>query len=97
MGGTMTREQILNAAINTWGQNAQLDMMVEEMSELAKAICKYKRGAQIPRVLVEQIREEMADVQIVLDQLKIMFGKVEGIETEKLERLKGRIKREATR
>lgn len=38
------------------------------------------------------MREEMADVQIVLDQMKIMFGDVSEIECMKLERLEKRMK-----
>ena len=85
------RRRILQAAIDTWGIPPQLDMMVEEMSELTKAICKYKRGARIPAALIAHIREEMADVRIMLDQMDIIFGKTDDIEQDKLNRLDKRI------
>lgn len=58
-------------AINTWGVELQTTVAVEELSELQKAICKYKRnpdGADM-----DNIAEEMADVMIVLKQLVAMF------------------------
>lgn len=33
----------MQSAIDNYGEGNQLDMMIEEMSELAKAVCKYKR------------------------------------------------------
>ena len=69
---TMTRYEILAKAIETYGVNAQIDMAIEEMAELTKALCKFKRFACVE--MIRDIQEEMADVQIMLDQLKIMFS-----------------------
>ena len=68
-------------------------MMVEEMSELTKALCKLYRArteADAEKA-VEDIREEMADVQIMLDQMKILFGGIEDQEGKKLDRLARRL------
>lgn len=35
--------KVLQEAIDHYGEESQLDMAIEEMSELTKAICKYKR------------------------------------------------------
>jgi hypothetical protein len=37
------RRALLDRAITTYGAPAQMDMAVEEMAELTKAICKVKR------------------------------------------------------
>lgn len=89
----MNRKQILLEAINTFGLDSQRMMMVEEMSELTKAISKFYRAKDIDEeaATVESIKEEMADCQIMLDQMKIMFGNVDMIERQKLKRLEKRI------
>jgi len=62
--------EILHKAINTYGEDKQLLMLVEEMAELLVAITHKLRG----RVEVEYITEEIADVYIMLEQAKIIFG-----------------------
>lgn len=76
VGGKMVDidKDILIQAIEKWGDSIQLDMVVEEMSELIKEICKYKRG----RVNRSEIIEEIADVSIMLEQAKIIFGISDG-------------------
>lgn len=58
-------------------------MVIEECSELIKAVCKHLREGSHE----DDIREETADVQIMLDQLRFMFGSTSQIESAKLERL----------
>ena len=60
----------LRKEINTFGEDMQLNVAVEEFSELTKEICKYKRGADN----TSNIIEEMADCLIMIEQLKIIFG-----------------------
>ncbi len=57
-------------AIRVYGSDAQLKVLLEEMSELQKEICKNWRGKDN----AEQIAEEIADVEIMLAQTKIIFG-----------------------
>ena len=88
------RRALLDRAITTDGAPAQMDMAVEEMAELTKAICKVKRAscAAEASAALENAVEEMADVQIMLDQLRIIFHRsTEEIEEAKLERLAGRL------
>lgn len=89
----VNRHDILTAALRKWGEGAQADMMLEEMAELAKAILKLRRPGNPEEVVVriEDVREEVADVQIMLDQMKIVFGDVAEIENRKLSRLMDRI------
>ena len=66
-------------------------MAIEEMSELTKELCKHRRG----RDNVEAIAEEIADVEIMLRQMVMLFDcadKVDEFRRYKLERLAGRIK-----
>lgn len=67
-GNQMNPTEIYEKAIEIYGENAQLDMAVEEMSELTKEICKRKRGKDNHAAIVE----EVADVLIMIEQLKIM-------------------------
>lgn len=61
-------KKVLEKAIETYGINAQLDVCVEEMSELIKEICKKKRGQNNREAIIEEI----ADVTIMLQQLEMM-------------------------
>ena len=89
----MTQEQegrILEAAIDTWGTEMQIIVAIEEMSELTKALTKYIR-ADDAATISASIREEMADVGIMLNQLSLIFGDTTEEEIRKLNRLWRRI------
>lgn len=73
----------LMGTIKKYGIEAQTMMAIEEMSELQKEICKMKRS-QFDR---EHILEEMADVQIMIWQLGIIFGDPEEWINKKMLRL----------
>ena len=77
-------------AINTYGPNNQILKAVEELSELQKELCKNLEGAWNRG----QIAEEIADVQIMCQQLLIIFscrGTTAEYRRMKLDRLKHRI------
>lgn len=95
----MERNEILNRAIDTYGVHTQLDMCLEEMAELAKALLKMRRGGGDLAVKLASIQEEIADVQIMIDQMRIIFGEesVERAERAKLTRLENRLASEADR
>ncbi len=42
------RRDIMLRAIHRYGEAAQIDMAVEEMAELTKALCKVKRATPGP-------------------------------------------------
>lgn len=89
----MTQERegrILEAAIDTWGPEMQIIVAIEEMSDLTKALTKYIR-ADDAATIVTNIREEMADVGIMLNQLSLIFGDTAEEEIRKLNRLRRRI------
>lgn len=84
-------DEICWAALEAFGAEAQMVMAIEEMSELTKELCKHRRG----RDNVEAIAEEIADVEIMLRQMVMLFdcpGQVETFLRYKLERLAERIK-----
>ena len=96
---TTEREaRILETAVNMWG-DMQIVVAIEECSELTKALTKWLRLVRLPEIVTEErmaaaeanIREEMADVQIMLNQLSLMFGDTTEEEIAKLERLEARI------
>ena len=76
---------ICSKALNNFGPAIQQVVAMEEMSELTQAISKSIRGKE------HNVEEEIADVEIMLTQLKIMFDmkKVEEYRDAKLKRLKG--------
>ena len=79
----MTQEQIkeLGVIVDTYGPDKQIDMAIEEQSELIKALLKYRRkfngdtttGEEMQE-LREDIVDELADVKIMEQQLEIIFG-----------------------
>lgn len=92
----MNREktkQILEHAVKTYGSRAQMDMMIEEMSELTKALLKLRRAHDEMEAdkVCDNIREEMADVQIMLLQMELIFGRTTEVMDKKLERLEQRL------
>ena len=86
------QEEILKKAIATWGKNAQLLMVLEEMSELQKEILKHvNRGKDN----IDEIIDETADVEIMLEQLKFIFDIHQAVKDRipvKLEKVKARLK-----
>ena len=89
-------ERIMQQAIETYGVQAQCDVAIEEMAELTKAIVKIRRVADDygkTQAALENLLEEIADVDIMIDQLKIMWGQkqVEEYRRKKLERLERRL------
>lgn len=65
----MDRYKVYSQMIKKYGQKAQMLIAVEEMSELQKEVLKYLRG----RCNQRNIAEEIADVEIMLEQLVLMF------------------------
>ena len=82
----MTRDEVAYMAVYIFGKHSQMQMAIEEMSELTKAICKYFRYP-MDKEVIENIVEEIADVQIMIDQMKMIFDDTTNIERKKRERL----------
>lgn len=63
-------DSILAKAIEKWGEEAQQRQVIEECGELIVAINHYRRG----KGTVEDVITEIADVSIMCEQMKLMFG-----------------------
>ena len=84
--------KLLNRAIEKFGATEQENLAIEECSELIQAISHKHRGRE------HNIAEEIADVEIMLDQLRIIndcFYEVANIKEIKLERLEERLRGES--
>ncbi len=84
---------ILAAAVERYGEGAQLVKCCEELSELAHAICKrfdvsvgYERDG-------EEVVEEIADVEIMLEQLRVILRVDPEMEQRWRERKLNRLRR----
>lgn len=64
---------VFTDAISAYGAEAQKWVFVGEVGELLDAIADHKRG----RATRDNIAEEIADVEIMLEQLKIIYA-IEG-------------------
>ena len=88
---------IYQRALKTWGKEPQMMQVIEEMSELTKALCKYMRfnKENAPEEVKENIKEEIADVLNTVEQMQLIFGEeeIEKIRQEKIERTKTKIKK----
>ena len=80
---TPTTKEFAVMAIERYGENAQLDMVTEEASELIQAVCKRKRG----RDNRDNIIDEIADNDIMREQLKYI-ALISDTEIEQRKKLK---------
>jgi len=91
-------KELYQKAIKKWGKSSQIDVAIEECAELIKALIKYRRAKGNGG---HSVLEEMADVEIMLAQLKLIFNtgfqltsphsKFHRLKEEKLLRLKKRL------
>lgn len=87
----MRKDEILKKAVKTFGHTLQIYVATEEMGELIQALSKDLRGKGNHL----NILEEVVDVQLMLDQLKIIYGfepiTIESMTNRKLEKLAYRL------
>lgn len=96
---------------NHYGFKKQSGQLIEECAEIIQAIRKYNRfdeglitvddiltGTNDSNMLIQNIVEEIADVEIMLEQMKhllhINSGAIEDIKLKKVSRQLGRIEQE---
>ena len=91
---TAGQRSIMAEIISYYGHESQKMMLLEEMAELQKEICKDMRYDPD----LEAITEEVADVLIMLEQIQMMYHisetKLHKITNEKLHRQLRRIEDE---
>lgn len=96
---TTMRPEVLQLAVDVYKKEAQVDMAIEEMSELTKALLKHRRAEHSREdynheKIRQNILEEIADVIIMLTQLVIIYGGRDIIQqdiNEKVDRLEKRL------
>ena len=88
-------DMFLEVIVNHFGFLSQLEMVVEECSELIQAIQKYKRRPEHSDIIKfkNDLVSEIADVKIMIRQMEHFFSKSEINEQvkTKLDRLKSRM------
>jgi len=74
-----------------YGLRVQMRQLIEEMAELTQVICKAERYDL--DTVREHLVEEIADVEVVLEQVIYLLGdnRIEQIRAEKIARQKRRI------
>ena len=87
----MNETELYKKAIERWGIESQVGIVIEECSELITAICHAQRD----RATVIDIAQEVADVEIMCGQLREIIGNdiVTQCKKEKLIRLEQRIEK----
>ena len=83
--------EVLGKAVITYGYVHQTIKAAEELSELLVALNKWLGMSENEDYIRDNIREECADVEIMLSQLKIIFGDWSDWKHYKLDRLEGRL------
>lgn len=78
-------------AVEKFGPESQINMAIEECAELINALCKFRRE----RVGTFDVVTEIADVQIMCEQLAYMFGEKTVVDERqrKIERLQKRMEK----
>ena len=85
------RVQVYTKALEYYGEENQLTVALEELSECQKEICKFLRGYGNAGHLAEEIAHSL----IMLEQVIYIFGLGEMVEQQvdqKIQRLECRIK-----
>jgi NTP pyrophosphatase (non-canonical NTP hydrolase) len=82
---------VLNQAIKTYGDQSQIEMMIEECAELIQALQKLKR--KDTEEVRDHICEELADVELVIFQMRQVFNsdRIDDWQVIKVDRLKERL------
>lgn len=88
--------ETLQDAVRVFGEGKQIIKAIEELGELTQALCKFQAewSADDAVALYDHVAEEMADVYIMLEQLKIIYANHDWVNAwarEKLARLRARV------
>ena len=64
--------KIMQTALDQWGLNAQVGQTIEECAELIVVLQKYINRTERPEV--DDILGEIADVEMMLAQMRLVLG-----------------------
>ena len=72
----LIKMNLYKECIDRWGLDAQIDMCIEEMSEVMKALLKHRRAVKYGQMkgkpisyFVDHILEELADTTLMINQM----------------------------
>ena len=93
-----TIKSTIHSMIAKYGEDSQIDVAIEEMSELTKELIKYKRSKihfrERAAASREHVVEELGDVMFMMEYLKSIFGisedEIKNIVQSKAQRTKER-------
>lgn len=90
----MNKKELYKLAIETYGEEAQINQGIEEMAELILAVNKFRRNHRYDPEW-DNIVEEIVDVEIMLEQYKIIYqipdNEISEYKNQKLKRLAERL------
>ena len=90
--GQVWQMDLYERAIEKFGEEKQIQKAIEEMGELIVELSRALiAGGVRDEHLLANIREELADVCVMTDQLQLIFGDVSDWEMYKLERLERKL------
>ena len=69
---TESEVKTMQTALDRWGLNAQVGVAVEECAELIVVLQKYVNRSKKPDV--DEILDEIADVEMMLAQMRLSLG-----------------------
>lgn len=82
----MTKDEFIEFVLDEYGWELQAVICMEEMAELTKELSKFIRG----KGNVEHVKEELADAELCLEEMKTAFGiddaEIERRKQEKIDR-----------
>jgi len=86
----MIKSPLYKEAVIEWGKNHQLLVTAEEMAEAIAKISQYtNRGRDVE----EEVICELADVVIMLEQCKVIYGtRLRDCVSTKLQKLEGHLR-----
>ena len=85
-------KELYKKCLDKWGIGTQMNMLIEESSELITAVSRIMRGRD---KILNNLIEEITDVEIMIEQIKFAYNIKEKVLIErdrKLERLERRLK-----
>lgn len=97
MGFVEEERETLRDAVRAFGAGRQLVKCCEEMGELTQAICKLFDKTPWDDFMIESVVEEIADVEIMIEQVRIALAVDPEMERRWRERKIGRLKRRIER
>jgi NTP pyrophosphatase (non-canonical NTP hydrolase) len=97
----MNEKELYLKALHKWGIERQFYILIEECSEVQKAVTKILRSEKLDKEHVNELFTEIVDLEIMLDKMKVYFDMNKDIKKlmkqhkkEKLELIRRKLKDE---